>query len=173
MRDLVTLAVLVAILGAVMWWQRRRHADFERDARRSGLIGASSPRQSVLQLARVEVRFLIGIPATLVGLVLLLPLGISLNVSSGERIDLGVRDIDVVLVCVLFAWAMIVASACAVLRSRRHHADELMATMPMSIASRTEAHLLAALSTVVVGAFATAASLVSRRSAASAHRAGR
>ena len=80
MRDLVTLAVLVAILGAVMWWQRRRHGDFERDARRSGLIGASSPRPSVLQLARVEVRFLHRHPATLVGL-LLLPLGISLNVS--------------------------------------------------------------------------------------------
>ena len=157
MRDLATLAVMVAIVGAVMWWQRRRH-DVERDARRSGLIGASSPRQSVLQLARVEVRFLHRHPATLVGLVLLLPWGISLNVSSGERIDLGVRDIDAVLVCVLFAWAMIVASACAVLRSRRHHTDELMATMPMSMASRTEAHLLAAVSTVAVGAFATAVS---------------
>ena len=159
MRDLLTLAVLVAILGAVMWWQRRRHPDVEREARRSGLIGAPSSRQSVLQLARVEIRFLHRHPATLVGLVLLLPLGISLNLSSSERNDLGVRDIDVVLVCVLFAWAMIVASGCAVLRSRRHHTDELMATMPMSIASRTEAHLLAALSTVVVGAFATAASL--------------
>src|SRR5688500_9078240 len=157
MRDLATLAVMVAILGAIFAWHRHRHPDVEREARRSGLIGAPSSRQSVLQLARVEVRFLHRHPATLVGLVLLLPMGISLNVSSGERIDLGVRDIEAVLVCVLFAWAMIVASACGVLRSRRHHADELMATMPMSIASRTEAHLLAAVSTVVIGAFVTAA----------------
>ena len=96
MRDLLTLAVMVAILGAIFAWQRRRHPDVESDARRAGLMGASSSRQSVLQLARAEVRFLHRHPATLVGLVMLLPLGISLNVSSGERIDLGVGDIDAV-----------------------------------------------------------------------------
>lgn len=156
MRNLVTLAVMLAVLGAIMGWQRRRPPDVETEARRSGLLGARSPRPSVLQLARVEARLLHVHTATLVGVGLLLPLG-CLAVVRTERIDLGVTENDQVLVCVLLAWAVLVASACAVLRSKRHHTDELFASMPMSITSRTEAHLLATTSLLPLGIVVTVA----------------
>src|SRR5437899_418755 len=157
MKDLVLLVVMAAVVSAITWWLRRRRPDIDSEARRSRLVGATSPRRSVIELARVEARLLHLHPATLIGLLLLLPLGLLLGVGSTDRVDFGTNDVDTVLVCALFAWAMLVASACAVLRSRRYHTDELVATMPMSAASRTEAHLLAAASLALISAFATGA----------------
>jgi hypothetical protein len=155
MKDLIILAIMVAVVSAIMWWRRRRHIDIETETRRSRLIGAPSPRRAVLQLARVEARLLQVHPGTVVGFALLLALG-PMAMFSSERIDLGTAEADQLLVCVLFAWGVLVASACAVLRSRRHHTDELLATMPMSITSRTAAHLVATASMVVAGTIVTA-----------------
>ncbi|HUP71431.1 MAG TPA: hypothetical protein VM282_00135 [Acidimicrobiales bacterium] len=155
MKDLVILVLVVASVSAFMWWRRRRHRDPEIEARRSRLIGAPSPRQSVLQLARVEAFRLHVHPGTIIGLALMLSLG-PLAIFTSERIDLGTAESDQLLVCVLFAWGALVASACAVLRSRRHHTDELFATLPMTIESRTAAHLLATASLMIAGAIVTA-----------------
>src|SRR5438552_297611 len=157
MKELVLLVVMAAVVSGITWWLRRRRPDIDSEARRSRLVGATSPWRSVIELARVEARLLHLHPATLIGLLLLLPLGLLLGVGSTDRVDFGTNDVDTVLVCALFAWPMLVASACAVLRSRRYHTDELVATMPMSTASRTEAHLLAAASLALIGAFATGA----------------
>jgi hypothetical protein len=154
MKDLIILGLMVAVVSAVMWWRRRKHPDIETEARRSMLVGAPSPRRSVLQLARVEAYRLHVHPGAIVGLVLVLLLG-RLALFGSDRIDLGTAENDQLLVCVLFAWGVLVASACAVLRSRRHHTDELFATMPMPVASRTVAHLTATASLVVVGTVLT------------------
>ncbi|MEO8695684.1 MAG: hypothetical protein ABI658_19355 [Acidimicrobiales bacterium] len=155
MKDLVILVLLVAAVSAFMWWRRRRHPDFETESRRSRLIGAPSPRQSVLQLARVEAYRLHVHPGTLIGFALMLALA-PLAIFHTERIDLGTAESDQLLVCVLFAWGALVASACAVLRSRRHRTDELFATLPMPMESRTTAHLLATSSLIVAGVIVTA-----------------
>ncbi len=155
MKDLIVLVLLVSAVSAVIWWRRRKHPDIETEARRSMLVGAPSPPRSVLQLARVEAYRLHVHPGTLIGFALMLALA-PLAIISSDRIDLGTAENDQLLVCVLFAWGALVASACAVLRSRRHHTDELLATLPMPIESRTVAHLLATASLIAAGVVVTA-----------------
>ena len=107
MKDLVLLVVMAAVVSGITWWLRRRRPDIDSEARRSRLVGATSPRRSVIELARVEARLLHLHPATLIGLFLLLPLGLSLGVGGTDRVDFGTNDVDTVLVCALFAWPML------------------------------------------------------------------
>jgi hypothetical protein len=62
----------------------------------------------------------------------------------------GRDDVELIVFLVPLAWGTLIASNLLTLRSRRWHAEELLATMPVPARSRTLAHLLACLVMVPV-----------------------
>jgi hypothetical protein len=142
MEILIVLAAAALIYGVIRVGRHRSgtaraESSFRPEA---ALAGAPSVPGAVVVLGRREARLLHKHPAILIGLVVLPWLLLMAGTSTDT--DLTVDDRATVVIIVPFAWAILVAAALGVLRSRRHGADELAASLPMPMSSRTAGHLL-------------------------------
>ncbi len=101
---------------------------------------------TVAPLGRREAWALARHPAFLIGLIVLPGLiGLMVGGDPSNEASPIIDDREVALVPVLTAWAAVVASGMAVLRSRRYRTEELWATLPTTPITRTSAHLAATL----------------------------
>lgn len=118
----------------------------DRDSTPQGDDRRAAP--AVRALSRFETRRLLRHPSFVVGVALAVLL--ARTASSGNI--LTEADADVALGLVPLAWATMIATNLAALRSRRSGTEELYRSVPTSPATRTGSHLLAGWAAAVTGA---------------------
>ena len=102
----------------------------------------------VRALARVEAKRLLRHPSFLIGTALT----VALVDAAGYSNILPEVDSASVVASAIIAWATLIATNLAALRSRREGTDELYDSLPTSATARTAAHLASGLATVPVAA---------------------